>query len=341
MTTVPEKFERLKDKFIPSALRSRKQSHAKTTSEGRSDVAIPSSQIHTEETVAHTPLYAQRDPLTDGSTALVPTHMGMQSSELRSSGVHPVTQGALDVEPSTMDTAPLSGHPFESVEDRTMQQPNDTSHWNITSPVKSNGEQDHVPRKVTEIPSAQVFISEIESVAGASSRAEKWKDACGNFEVEHPKSYEKLTACLRVFQEHGTSKEPDVSKLPHSRQLVSKLRRYLPIHAAIRSTVMPIAALDPQKIAPICCAALFTLVELCLGIPNPEAYNKTLEAFLEAVSTIQEWTSFETKYVPRVESSNSNIAEINAGLPDLYVKCLLLIADIQHSFHRGPVPSKC
>jgi hypothetical protein len=51
---------------------------------------------------------------------------------------------------------------------------------------------------------------------------------------------------------------------PSSREIISRAKRYLPSIAATKGVVMPIAALDPNKIAPICCASLFSIIELSI-----------------------------------------------------------------------------
>jgi hypothetical protein len=53
-----------------------------------------------------------------------------------------------------------------------------------------------------------------------------------------------------------------------SKEVVHRMKRWLPSLASVKSVVMPIAALDPNKLAPICCAIVFSTTEvkfLCLG----------------------------------------------------------------------------
>jgi hypothetical protein len=47
-----------------------------------------------------------------------------------------------------------------------------------------------------------------------------------------------------------------------SKEVVHRMRRWLPSLATVKSVVMPIAALDPHKIAPICCAIVFSTTEV-------------------------------------------------------------------------------
>jgi hypothetical protein len=61
--------------------------------------------------------------------------------------------------------------------------------------------------------------------------------------------------------------------------------------------------------------------------------NKTVEVFFEATNTIQEWVSFETNYV-RLRPMQDKVAMIESKLPNLYLKALLLIANIERSVAR-------
>jgi hypothetical protein len=61
--------------------------------------------------------------------------------------------------------------------------------------------------------------------------------------------------------------------------------------------------------------------------------NKTLEAFFEATNTIQEWISFETNYARQVPMQDK-VSKLEERLPELYLKALILIADIEHTVAR-------
>jgi len=101
--------------------------------------------------------------------------------------------------------------------------------------------------------------------------APKWDEAPQKFSEEGPGKYAERERGLakHAIRAHGSTL--DVSELripgaiidkPRSREIVSRLKRWLPDIAALKGTVMPIAALKPHKITPICCAFLFGIAEV-------------------------------------------------------------------------------
>jgi hypothetical protein len=67
--------------------------------------------------------------------------------------------------------------------------------------------------------------------------------------------------------------------------------------------------------------------------------NKVLEIFFEVTNMIQEWISFETNYA-RQSAMKDKVVKIEAQLNDLYLKALLLIADIEHSVARKGIKAR-
>jgi len=105
--------------------------------------------------------------------------------------------------------------------------------------------------------------------------ATKWHEALKMFERSNKVEYEYLDSRMRQTQ---TTQGGDIEwTLPKhleqdskSNEIIRRAKRWLPTVATVRSVVMPIAALDPYKIAPICCALVLAIPEVYLTAPQYE-----------------------------------------------------------------------
>ncbi|KAI4639135.1 uncharacterized protein J4E78_010995 [Alternaria triticimaculans] len=98
---------------------------------------------------------------------------------------------------------------------------------------------------------------------------------------------------------------------------------------------MPIATLDPYKIAPIGCAAVFAIAELSINGPNAEYVSKARDAYIEAANTINDWMSFET-----TSSKEHEEEKLKIQLPDIYIMALQLMYRIHFALDNLSVASR-
>jgi len=89
-----------------------------------------------------------------------------------------------------------------------------------------------------------------------------WTSAINDWKKTNPKEYAELG-------EIGD--EPNINHLTLFQpaentpaQVKARLKRWIPVLASVRGIVMPIAALDPHKVAPIICASIFFGIEVSI-----------------------------------------------------------------------------
>jgi hypothetical protein len=105
--------------------------------------------------------------------------------------------------------------------------------------------------------------------------AKTWDEALLKFKKEHEAEWKFLNDRLTELTTSDWSSKFITADLDlpqciqqnsTSKEVVHRMRRWLPSLASVKSVVMPIAALDPHKIAPICCAVVFSTTEVkCLS----------------------------------------------------------------------------
>jgi hypothetical protein len=108
----------------------------------------------------------------------------------------------------------------------------------------------------------------------ASKKTRKWEEALRELNNIHSKEFTELTqrfnepvspsARLKIDSQNLHIPKSIMSR-PQSREVVHRMKRWLPSIAAVKGVVMPIANLDPNKIAPICCALIFGIMEACFN----------------------------------------------------------------------------
>jgi hypothetical protein len=67
------------------------------------------------------------------------------------------------------------------------------------------------------------------------------------------------------------------------------------------------------------------------------SYPQTLDIYFEALSTIDEWTSFENTFG---WNHREDAALLTAYLPPVYIEALCIVYDIQHAYERYNSESK-
>ncbi|KAI4940386.1 hypothetical protein J4E86_011020 [Alternaria arbusti] len=156
------------------------------------------------------------------------------------------------------------------------------------------------------------------------------------FERSNKTEYEYLDSRIRQTQTtQGGDIEWTLPKHlehdPKSNEIVRRAKRWLPTVASVRSVVMPIAALDPHKIAPICCAIVLAIPELAANGPNTEYRSKALDAYFEAANTINDWISFEKIFEVERENVVSNLKN---QLPNVYIMALRLMCHVHYALDK-------
>jgi hypothetical protein len=128
----------------------------------------------------------------------------------------------------------------------------------------------------TEIP-----VGATQYTALSPPRAKRFLEALCTLENKYADKFKNLEDGWKALKSDDPVQAMDFSNLkrpqsvldqPQSRELISRMKRLLPVIATLKASAMTIAALDPHKIAPICCALLFTTGEvlhltLCLLAP--------------------------------------------------------------------------
>jgi hypothetical protein len=109
------------------------------------------------------------------------------------------------------------------------------------------------------------------TVALQSKKATKWNEALKTFEQTNPELFKELEGKVNALIQRNIGQKiafcdltiPDsIADKPQSHEAVQRMKRWLPSLAAVKTVVMPIAALDPHKIAPICCGLVFGIAEV-------------------------------------------------------------------------------
>ncbi|KAL8786151.1 MAG: hypothetical protein Q9195_008330 [Heterodermia aff. obscurata] len=110
-----------------------------------------------------------------------------------------------------------------------------------------------------------------------------------------------------------------------------RLKRCEPILNAAKGFVMPLANLDPHKIAPIACASVFFGFNIIFNRMSPENREKMLDLLFSCGDTIRECLSFEMHFSASTHSAIAkDVPAVEAALPNLYLAALGLMYDIQH-----------
>lgn len=88
----------------------------------------------------------------------------------------------------------------------------------------------------------------------------KWNEAISTWQLDDPEGFMQLTRTVRYAQDHiwTNFQSADVG----SKEVVTRLKRWQGTLASFRGIAMPLAALDPNKIAPIVCASIFGSIDV-------------------------------------------------------------------------------
>jgi hypothetical protein len=97
--------------------------------------------------------------------------------------------------------------------------------------------------------------------------APKWNMALDTFRKDNKNRYNEIEEKVKEVAQRGEAFQgliipKSIAENPQSHEAVLRVKRWLPSVAAVKGVVMPIAALDPHKIAPIVCAAVFGITEV-------------------------------------------------------------------------------
>jgi hypothetical protein len=102
-------------------------------------------------------------------------------------------------------------------------------------------------------------------------KASRFNEALDTLKGEHFDKFNEIDNGLKVLTKDNLAQGIDISILklpqsildqPQSRELISRMKRLLPVVATSKALNMTIAALDPHRVAPICCAVLFATIEV-------------------------------------------------------------------------------
>ncbi|KAI4906472.1 hypothetical protein J4E90_010546 [Alternaria incomplexa] len=266
-----------------------------------------------------------------------------------------IGHGAPNDEPAPVDGAhniedasrhvhsPTLGEGDTVVGDHTRQQPASVPFTNVAqSPAQ------RVPRS-TDAESAseltQAASKDSKQAVNLESRltirnAEKWHEALKTLKDKHEHEYDYIDLVLRETQGlHSTAIDrtlPEyIQQDPKSNDIVRRAKRWLPTMASVRSVVMPIAALDPYKIAPIICAGFFAIAEIATNGPNAEYRSKALDAYFAVGNAINNGLSFEAMSAMGPEEQ-----ELKNQLPDIYIMALRLMCSVQLALDKLSDKSK-
>ncbi|KAI0180788.1 hypothetical protein GGR52DRAFT_521662 [Hypoxylon sp. FL1284] len=174
-----------------------------------------------------------------------------------------------------------------------------------------------------------------------------WNAAVEKWQTENPEQYAELGKII-MSDKGGDSTLKRVDELLHfkpsansSHQTTARLKRWLPSLAAVRGIAMSVAALDPNKIAPVVCASIFFSIDILFSSMNPTDRDKILDTLCTCNTAISECISIEQNlgrksHHPSIEEDMTAIKE---PLIDQYIRALGLMADIyqnsqyaQHSY---------
>jgi hypothetical protein len=189
-----------------------------------------------------------------------------------------------------VDRASTSSKNYEVITHHENPPSNDGAHTdavNVTSISKTPVSQikDTHSREEVELTQADAQITPTVPQTSSATRgngisllkipgareAKMWDEALLKFKKEHEAEWKFLNDRLTELTTADWSSKFVTADLdlPQciqqnsiSKEVVHRMRRWLPSLATVKSVVMPIAALDPHKIAPICCAIVFSTTEV-------------------------------------------------------------------------------
>jgi hypothetical protein len=133
----------------------------------------------------------------------------------------------------------------------------------IKKPAQTPAAPSIAELEVEEGPQDQSSLSEAIALTSANTPT--------TLQTDYALAYNDFKHKIKALEKRDLTREFDIPSLrlpdsvasqPQSRELINRMKRYLPSFATTKATVMSIAALDTNKIAPICCAVLFTIVEV-------------------------------------------------------------------------------
>jgi hypothetical protein len=87
-----------------------------------------------------------------------------------------------------------------------------------------------------------------------------WNEALSKWRTGNPDGFARLAATA-VHLDNTIWRSYKPLSLD-SREITARLKRWQAALLAVRGVVMPIAALDPHKIAPIVCASIFGTIDV-------------------------------------------------------------------------------
>lgn len=119
--------------------------------------------------------------------------------------------------------------------------------------------------------------------------------------------------------------QPDVKS---SSKWRLRLKRCEPILNATRGIAVTLAAADPHKVAPLVVHSVFAGINILFNRMSPENRDKMLDILFGCSDAIRECISFE---VNCQVTSEKNIEAIRSILPNLYLKALRLVYEVQSS----------
>ncbi|KAH8637877.1 hypothetical protein IG631_05647 [Alternaria alternata] len=229
------------------------------------------------------------------------------------------------------------------ISQKPVSQIKDTHSQEEVEPIQADAQiTPTVPQTSSATPSNGISLLRMPG----AREAKTWDEARLKFEKEHEAEWKFLNDRLTELTTSDWSSKFITADLDlpqciqqnsTSKEVVHRMRRWLPSLASVKSVVMPIAALDPHKIAPICCAIVFSTTELFVNGPDPEFRTKALDAYFEAANTISEWISYETT---SIQEPTEGVKELEKELSTVYIMALRLMHDIQHATYEFQADSK-
>jgi hypothetical protein len=226
---------------------------------------ISASHEHMEQVDIISKTQPQPAPPTTQTACMVPSQSVLHSAERHTTQIGVV-----------WPSQHLSNFASTSTETRTPHLPQEAS----LSAFVDQTVLPRVPHPQSQTPTLPVnqeaIITEIplgatQSTTLSPPKAERFLDALTALKENHSKEFKRLEDGWKAYQNDESMQAIDISQLklpqsvlnqPQSRELISRMKRFLPVIATVKASVMVIAALDPHKIAPICCAVLFTTGEV-------------------------------------------------------------------------------
>lgn len=111
-----------------------------------------------------------------------------------------------------------------------------------------------------------------------------------------------------------------------------RLKRCDPILNATRGVAITLANADPHKIAPLIVHSVFAGISILFNRISPENTEKIFDILFGCSDNIRECVSFEKNFMQSKHPAvQKDIAAIQEALPDLYLKALRLLYEVQTS----------